>query len=160
MATAAIALLLSGCSGLSVLMTRNLSGEDLSLTILSNEPHHGEGYEKQVSDGGEIETLRWFHHAPDWIEVTVKLGNGTVKRRKWARGDYPPSMQKGTSAPINYVLEIRADGMVMRDPNRWDAVRWNPLGYSFLALWPLGMLAGIVLAVRRRVQERRRFHDT
>src|SRR5688572_13217637 len=105
LATAATALLLNGCSGLSVLMVRNLTGEDLSITVESNEPHHGEGYEKQISVGEDLETLRWFSWAPEWIEVTVKLGDGTVKRKKWARADYPPSMQRGSSAPIHYVLE-------------------------------------------------------
>ena len=154
LATGGVTLVLSGCSGMSVLMVRNLSGADLEITVLSNEPHHGEGYEKQLPAGDEIETLHWFSWAPDWIQITARNDIG-VREKKWQRPDYPPEMQEGSSAPTYYVLEIHENEMRLRDPTTWDAVRRNPLGYGFLVLWPLGVIAGIVLAIRRRILENR-----
>jgi hypothetical protein len=153
LAIGAVTLLLSGCSGLSVLMVRNLSGGDLAITVLSNEPHHGEGYEKQLPAGAEVETLHWFSWAPEWIEITARGSNG-VMEKKWRRSDYPPEMQEGSSAPTYYVLEIHENEMLLRDPTTWDAVRRNPIGYGLLVAIPVGVALAVLMALRRAVLER------
>ncbi|MDQ2985368.1 MAG: hypothetical protein M3R13_01445 [Armatimonadota bacterium] len=147
--------LLIGCSGLSVLMIRNLSGEALSVAIESNEPHHGEGDERQVASGEEVETIRWHSRAPSWIEVTVKDTEGVVSQKKWLREHYPRMMQDGSGLATYYVLEIGRDRMVLRDPTTWDAIRRNPLGYGVLLMWPVGVILGMTLVARRWLRGRR-----
>ena len=150
LAAAALAILLSGCSGLSYLMVRNSSGEDLAITVLSSDVHRGETYDKQILAGEEIETLHWVGKAPDWIKVAAKDASGRSREHKWVHNDYPPEMKEGSNLSVFYVLEVNANEMILRDPTRWDAIRRNPLGYGLLVLWPLGVVVGIVLAIRKR----------
>src|SRR5687768_16414368 len=76
LATAATLLSLSGCSGMSSLMVRNLTAADLAVTVRSNEAQHGDEDEELVSAGEEIETIRWHGWPPDWIEATVEHTSG------------------------------------------------------------------------------------
>ena len=150
LATAATLLSLSGCSGMSSLMVRNLTAADLAVTVRSNEAQHGDEDEELVSAGEEIETIRWHGWPPDWIEATVKHTSGRTAQRKWLRADYPELMQDGPGLTTYFVLEVSSDGLLLRDPTTWDAIRRNPLGYSLLGLWPVGIVLGVVLAIRRR----------
>ena len=146
-------LMLVGCSGQGVIVVHNLSGETISVKVISNEKRH-DFLETGITQGDEIDTIRWHGLPPKWIEVAVRREDGRSESRRWLKADYPPIMQDGSSLTEYFVLEIGPNEMILRDPTTWDAVRRNPIGYGLLVGIPGGVGFAAVIAIRRSLLNR------
>jgi len=154
-------LLLGGCTKMSQLLVLNSTALEVSVVLSSSEEVEGEkgpwsAGEWQIQEGKWEETLYWSRRPPDWIKAVVTVNGGTIERQ-WQFDEYPGAMQE-TSAPFDfYLVEVQADGLVLREPTARERLDYNPAAYILMFLCPATIVIGVAIAMRysRKAEQRR-----
>ncbi|MBX7135726.1 MAG: hypothetical protein K1X67_23915 [Fimbriimonadaceae bacterium] len=109
------ALVILGCSGLSTLRVKNLTGDPIQVSVEGKVEDRPDSFEVDLATGGlSKDGLKWYMMPPESLEVTVKSGD-SVRKARLTKQQYPEPMKRGSSAASEYYLLVDRDAITVAD---------------------------------------------